>query len=99
MLHGIGIRSRALRYDDSPVVEEAVSELDALGGEAVWISDVGGDVLGAVERLLRPTSRIVVATGVLNVWKHDPVEIAARWRSWSDDWRDRCLMGLGISHA
>jgi probable F420-dependent oxidoreductase len=98
-LTGIGIWSFELRHYDPSEVAEAVSELESLGCSAVWIPDVGGDVLDALERLLAPTTTMTIATGVLNVWMHDAEEVAGRWLSWSDDWKQRCLVGLGISHG
>lgn len=98
-LRGIGIWSFELRHYDAGEVAEAAAELESLGGAAVWIPDVGGDVMAAVERLLAATSTMTIATGVLNVWMHDVAEIAARWASWPDDWKGRCLLGLGISHG
>ena len=66
---------------------DAAAELDELGYAAMWIPDVGGDVLGAVETLLGATQRAVIATGILNVWMHEPAEVAARRAAWSDDWK------------
>jgi probable F420-dependent oxidoreductase len=98
-LTGTGIWSSHLRYGDSGAIAEVAAELDDLGYHALWIPDVGGDVLGSVETLLQATSRIVVATGILNVWMHEPAEVAQRRAAWSDDWQRRFLLGLGVSHA
>ena len=95
---GTGIWSSHLRYGDAELIAEAAAELDALGYDAIWIPDVGGDVLGSVEVLLRAAPRIVVATGILNVWMHDPAEVAQCRASWSDAWQQRFLLGLGVSH-
>jgi probable F420-dependent oxidoreductase len=65
----------------------------------VWIPDVGGPVLDAVERLVRATRRLTVATGILNVWMHDAAEVAARQARIERDHPGRFLLGLGISHA
>jgi probable F420-dependent oxidoreductase len=81
------------------VIAEAAAELDALGYTAAWIPDVGGDVLGSVEDLLRATTGMTIATGILNIWMHDPTEVAVRRAAWGDDWQHRFLMGLGVSHA
>jgi probable F420-dependent oxidoreductase len=56
-------------------------------------------VLEAVERLLQASSRIVVATGILNVWMHDAAEVAAGHARLQAEYGDRFLLGLGISHA
>jgi probable F420-dependent oxidoreductase len=98
-LTGTGIWSPQLRYGDAALIAEAAAELDELGYNAIWIPDVGGDVLGSVETLLRSTPRLVVATGILNVWMQDPAEVAGRRASWTADWQRRFVLGLGVSHA
>ena len=98
-LTGTGIWSGQLRYGDPGAIADAAAELDDLGYTALWIPDVGGDVLGAIETLLRATERSTVATGILNVWMHEPHEVAARRSSWTDAWKSRFLLGLGVSHA
>jgi probable F420-dependent oxidoreductase len=65
----------------------------------LWIPDVGGEVLEAMETLLGATRRAVVATGILNVWMHEASEVAARRAAWREPWQQRALFGLGVSHA
>ncbi len=98
-LTGTGIWSGHLRYGEAGAITDAAAELDQLGFTALWIPDVGGDVLGSVETLLGATDRAVVATGILNIWMHEPAEVAQRRAAWSDDWQRRFLLGLGVSHA
>lgn len=98
-LHGTGIWSAHLRYGDPGETAEAAAELEELGYRAIWIPDVGGDVLAAVESLLGAGTDIGVATGILNIWMHEPAEVAARRASWSDAWQRRFTLGLGVSHA
>ena len=97
-LSGTGIWAGQLRYGDAGAIAEAAAELDELGYAALWIPDVGGDVFGAIETLLDATSRTTVATGILNIWMHEPAEVAAQRAGWSDDWKARFLLGLGVSH-
>src|SRR5258708_4404714 len=47
-LTGTGVWSGQLRYGDAGLISEAAAELDELGYSAIWIPDVGGDVLGSV---------------------------------------------------
>ena len=98
-LTGTGIWSGHLRYGDAGLIAEAAAELDELGYSAIWIPDVGGDVLGSVEHLLRSAPRCAVATGILNIWMHEPAEVAQQRASWADDWQRRFVLGLGVSHA
>jgi probable F420-dependent oxidoreductase len=88
-----------MRYGDPGLIAESAAELDELGYSAIWIPDVGGDVLESIEVLLRAAPRIGVATGILNVWMQDPVEVAQRRALWNDAWRRRFVLGLGVSHA
>ena len=98
-LRGTGVWSGHLRYGDPSAIADAAAQLDDLGYDALWIPDVGGDVLGAVETLLRATTHATIATGILNVWMHDPADVAARRAGWSEEWQRRFLLGLGVSHA
>lgn len=96
----IGIWSLELRFGNRDQAADAAAELDDLGYSALWIpGGVGGDVTGDIDRLLDATSRATIATGILNIWKHDPAEIAAWWLALPDDRRQRVLLGLGVSHA
>lgn len=98
-LHGIGVWSPQMRFGDPGLIAESAQDLEELGYSAIWIPDVGGDVLGSVELLLGAGSGIGVATGILNVWMQDPVEVARRRASWSVAWQRRFVLGLGVSHA
>jgi alkanesulfonate monooxygenase SsuD/methylene tetrahydromethanopterin reductase-like flavin-dependent oxidoreductase (luciferase family) len=71
---GTGVWAGQLRYGDEGERAESAAQLDELGYSALWIPDVGGDVFGAVELLMRSTERAVVATGILNLWMHSPEE-------------------------
>ncbi|HMO67075.1 MAG TPA: TIGR03620 family F420-dependent LLM class oxidoreductase [Novosphingobium sp.] len=96
----IGIWSMELRFGDASAIAEAAAELDELGFPAILVpGGVGGDVAGDINRLLAATSRATIATGIINIWKHTPAEIAGWWDSLPDDQRERLLLGLGISHA
>jgi probable F420-dependent oxidoreductase len=96
----VGIWSRELRYNPDPGARAAAAaELEDLGYGAIFIPDAGGDVLGAVEHLLAATRRMAFATGVLNIWMHDPAEVASRRASLAARFGSRLLLGLGNSHA
>src|SRR4029453_4718484 len=77
-LSGVGVWSNQLRYGDSAESAEAAAELEELGLTALWIPDIGGPVLDSVDSLLSSTERTVIATGILNLWMHEPSDVAAR---------------------
>jgi probable F420-dependent oxidoreductase len=96
----IGIWSLELRFGNASEIVEAAAELDELGFGTIWIpGGVGGDLLGDVDRLLSATRKVVIATGILNIWKHLPEDVCAWWLKQSNDRQARILLGLGVSHA
>ncbi len=98
-LSGVGIWSSQLRYGDPVESAEAAAELEELGYSALWIPDVGGPVFDAVTHLLASTRRTVIATGILNLWMHEPSEVAASYASLTETHGQRFLLGIGCSHA
>ncbi|KUH96817.1 LLM class F420-dependent oxidoreductase [Mycolicibacterium acapulense] len=98
-LAGVGIWSSQLRYGDQGEAAEAAAELEDLGFSALWIPDVGGPVLDSVDHLLSATRKVVIATGILNLWMHEPADVAARYASLIDTHGERFLLGIGVSHA
>ena len=98
-LTGVGLWSSQLRYGNPEEAAEAAAELDELGFTALWIPDVGGPVLDSVDNLLAATTRTVIATGILNLWMHEPADVAARYATLTETHGERFLLGIGVSHA
>jgi probable F420-dependent oxidoreductase len=99
-LDPIGIWSVELRFGDPGETAEAAAELDELGFAALWVpGGIGGDLTGDVDRLLAATRQATIATGILNVWKHEPHDIGLWWKGLSGDHQARTLLGLGVSHS
>jgi probable F420-dependent oxidoreductase len=98
-LSGVGIWSSQLEYRGPDEVADAAAELEELGYTALWIPDVGGPVLNAVDHLLASTKRVVIATGILNLWMHEPSDVAAWYVSETKKHGERLLLGIGCSHA
>jgi probable F420-dependent oxidoreductase len=88
-----------LRYGDPAQSAEAAAELEDLGFTALWIPDVGGPVLDSVAHLLESTKHTVIATGILNLWMHEPSDVAASYASLTKTHGERFLLGIGCSHA
>lgn len=97
-LTGTGVWSSALRYGDKDTAARAAAELEELGYTALWIPDVGGDLFGSIENLLAATSSVTVATGILNLWMHDPAETTRNYIDLTERFGDRLVLGIGVSH-
>jgi probable F420-dependent oxidoreductase len=98
-LTGSGVWSAGLRYGDPAAAAEAAAELEALGYTAAWLPDIGGDLFSAVENVLAATTSLTVATGILNLWMHDPTDAAAEHARLTTAHGRRFLMGIGVSHG
>lgn len=92
----MGIWNRAVAEDEARS-REAAAELDELGYGAVWIG--GSPPVSAAENVLAATHRLVVATGILNIWQHEPGDVAAQAKAANDKFDGRFLLGLGASHG
>ena len=75
----------------------AVAELERLGCGAFWFPESPAS-FDIARTLLEATSRIVVATGIVSIWKHSPDETAAAYHALAEAHPDRFLLGLGVSH-
>lgn len=96
----IGVWSTELRYGEKDAIDEAAVELDALGYGALWLpGGIDDAVLGDVERLLSKTSRMAICTGIINIWKQEPADVAAWWNGQSAERQARVLLGVGVSHG
>ncbi len=99
-LGAVGVWSMELRTGtDAGARMDAAAELDELGYGTILIPGRdGGDVLDVAAELLRATRRAVVGTGILNIWAHDPADVAATVAGFERDHAGRFLLGLGVSH-
>jgi alkanesulfonate monooxygenase SsuD/methylene tetrahydromethanopterin reductase-like flavin-dependent oxidoreductase (luciferase family) len=57
------------------VSAHTAQEIEALGNTALWLG-ASPDPADA-RPFLQQTSTLIVATGILNVWQHEPTEVAA----------------------
>ena len=77
---------------------EVVAELEDLGYGAVWFGGSPDGRLEAVEAALGATERIVVATGIVNMWKDDAATVAASFHRIEESSPGRFLLGVGVGH-
>lgn len=75
---------------------QAARLVEDLGFGAVWLG--GSPQLPALAPMLEATERIVVATGIVNVWQSDPAQTAADYAALDERFPGRVLLGLGVGH-
>jgi probable F420-dependent oxidoreductase len=84
--------------DDPGEVAAAFAELEALGYGAAWLGGAEGDLVRPAQ-ILAATSRLVAATGIVNVWSEPADEVAAAFHRVDGEYPDRLLLGIGAGHA
>ena len=75
---------------------ETVPLLDELGFGTLWMG--GSPGVEEMRAYLEATSAMTVATGILNVWQHDPADVAAQFAVVAGEHPGRFLLGIGIGH-
>ncbi len=97
----VGAWSFALQANPAAVAQAAVTDLEAMGYGAVWIPESVGskEVFSHAGILLGGGERIVIATGIANLYARDPMAAANGTRALAEAYPGRFVFGLGVSHA
>jgi len=96
----IGIWTFQLDALPAARAQEAAAELEELGFGALWFGEaMGRESLTNAGLLLAGTKRIVIATGITNIYGRDAVTLAAAQKTLAEAYPNRFLLGLGVSHV
>lgn len=74
------------------------AELEQLGYGAIWLGGSPGGDLAIADELLAATERLVVATGITNIWMDDARTMAATTRRLRSAHGGRFVLGIGAGH-
>jgi probable F420-dependent oxidoreductase len=96
----LGIFAGSLSGQPATVQREVAAEMEKLGYGTLWYGEsVGREAFAQASIFLSATSRLVIASGIANIWARDPMAMAAGGRAMAEAWPDRFILGLGVSHA
>jgi probable F420-dependent oxidoreductase len=99
-LGAIGIWTSQVHNFPAAKVQEAVAELEELGFGALWFGEATGrEAFTNAALLLAGTKRVVIATGIANIYGRDPVTMVAAQNTLAEAYPNRFLLGLGVSHV
>ena len=86
-----------------PAAEEQAfaRRVEELGFRALWIPESSGgkEIFSHAGVLLAGSSRLVVASGIANIWARDPMAMANGGRTLGEAYPGRFVLGVGVSHA
>ena len=78
---------------------EFAARVESLGYSALWVPDaIGRDPFVNSATLLQATERLIVATGIANIWTRHPSAMVQGALSLAEMSGDRFLLGIGVSH-
>jgi probable F420-dependent oxidoreductase len=95
----VGIWTGQLDFATADAVRAAAREIEDLGYGALWTGEATGrEIMSAAQLLLAATDRLVVATGIANIWARDAYATVAAQLALGEAYPDRFILGIGASH-
>lgn len=83
----------------APESAEFARKVERLGYPVLWIPEaVGRDPFAHCAYLLSRTERLVMATGIANIYARDPMTMAAAAKTVAELSGGRFILGIGVSH-
>jgi probable F420-dependent oxidoreductase len=96
---GLWMGSRALNPMPAPQAKQAAAEVEELGYAALWFGEAQGrEAFTNASMFLCATSRLVVATGIANIFARDAWTTNAAAMTLADAYPEQFVLGLGVSH-
>jgi probable F420-dependent oxidoreductase len=80
--------------------QEAIAEVEEMGYCAVWVPEaVLREPFASTALLLSATKKIVLATGIASLHARTAQTMNAGWKTVTEAFPDRFVLGIGVSHA
>jgi probable F420-dependent oxidoreductase len=96
----LAVFAGALSLQPAAVQREVVAEMERLGYGALWYGEaMGREAFSQGAIFLAATGRLVVASGIANIWARDAMAMVAGGRALAEAWPGRFILGIGVSHA
>jgi probable F420-dependent oxidoreductase len=96
----VGISGLALTETAEPAAEtDAAARLEELGFQTLWLPGGQGNNLAQVDRVVRGTTALRVATGIIPVLRVPAAEVVTTYAALAADHPGRFVVGLGGAHG
>jgi probable F420-dependent oxidoreductase len=96
----VGVWLGPIALEPAAVEREAVRELEQLGYGSAWFgeSPFNREAFAHAATLLGATERLVVGTGIAQIWARDAIAMANGANALADAFPGRFVLGIGVSH-
>jgi probable F420-dependent oxidoreductase len=97
----VGVWSFALQRLAAADEQAAARKIESLGFAATWIPESIGskELFTHAGLLLSGTERLIIASGIANIYARDPMAMANAARALGEAYPGRFVLGIGVSHA
>lgn len=97
----VGVWTNCLTLESADSGRSAARAIEELGYGALWMGEIpqGKEAFTHSAMMLAATDRLVVATGIANIWVRDATAAATAANALAEGFPGRFLLGLGVSHA
>ena len=96
----VGVFAGPLNGQPTAVQRDFVRQMEGLGYGTLWYGEgFAQEVFGRGAIYLAATERLVIASGIANIWARDAAATANGGRTLSEAWPARFILGIGVSHA
>lgn len=89
-------------FDLQPMskAQEAIAHVEEMGYGAVWVPEaIIREPFASTALLLSATKKMVLATGIASLHARTAQTMQAGWKTLTEAFPDRFLLGIGVSHA
>lgn len=95
-----GVWAGQLGLVEADEVRRAARQVEAAGFGTIWVGEADGrEALTHAGLVLAATERLVVATGIANIWARDAQAMVNAGRTLAEAYDGRFVLGIGASHA
>jgi probable F420-dependent oxidoreductase len=97
----VGVWMALLGTRSADAERTAIAEIEELGYGAFWFGEglSNKEAFAHAGILLAATHRILVATGIANIWVRDPMAMNNGGHTLAEAFSGRFVLGMGVSHA
>jgi probable F420-dependent oxidoreductase len=97
----VGVWLGSIGLEPANQERAAIARIEQLGYRAAWFGEgaANREALSHAGLLLGASERLIVATGIANIWARDATAAINGANTLNEAYDERFLLGLGVSHA
>lgn len=96
---GVWVSTQAFARASFEDITAFLGGLEASGYRMLWIPEsFGREVMALSALLLSHSDRLMIGTGIANIWARDPVAMENGAKTLAEAYPGRFVLGIGISH-